>query len=221
MRRLLVLRPEPGATETVHRARARGLDAFAVPLFEIEPLAWRVPETGAFDAILLTSANAVRHGGEQLQAVRGLPVYAVGRATADAAIQVGFDVAAVGDAGVDHLLSSIDPTLKLLHLCGEDRREPKDPRQHISALAVYRAKALDSPDLSTADATVAMIHSPRAARRLAGLVRNRGSIAIAAISEAAAEAAGDGWLLVETPEQPTDDALLALAARLCNNPAPE
>ena len=45
MRRVLVLRPEPGASATVERARARGLDAFAVPLFAIEPLDWDVPQS--------------------------------------------------------------------------------------------------------------------------------------------------------------------------------
>ena len=39
MRRVLVLRPEPGASATVERARERGLDAIAAPLFEIEPIA--------------------------------------------------------------------------------------------------------------------------------------------------------------------------------------
>ena len=33
MKRVLVLRPEPGASATVERARALGLDAVAVPLF--------------------------------------------------------------------------------------------------------------------------------------------------------------------------------------------
>ena len=61
MRRVLVLRPEPGAAATVKRARARGLDAVAIPLFEIEPLAWEAPPAGGFDGLLLTSANAVRH----------------------------------------------------------------------------------------------------------------------------------------------------------------
>ena len=72
MRRVLVLRPEPGASATVERARERGLDAVAIPLFEIEPLAWEAPEAGSFDGLLLTSANAVRHGGEGLASLRGL-----------------------------------------------------------------------------------------------------------------------------------------------------
>ena len=73
MRRVIVLRPEPGASETVARARRLGLDAAAIPLFEIEPLEWTAPDPEAFDGLLLTSANAVRHGGEKLQALRALP----------------------------------------------------------------------------------------------------------------------------------------------------
>ena len=129
MRRLIVLRPEPGASATVERARALGLDAVAIPLFRIEPIAWTAPDAGQFEGLLLTSANAVRHGGDQLEHLRGLPVYAVGEATAEVARAAGFDIASQGEAGVDRLLGSIEPDLKLLHLAGESRREPAGPRQ--------------------------------------------------------------------------------------------
>ena len=97
MRRVVVLRPEPGASETVARARKLGLDAVAIPLFEVEPMDWTAPEAGGFDGLLLTSANAVRHGGEQLQSLRGLPVYVVGKSTGGAAREAGFDVKSVGN----------------------------------------------------------------------------------------------------------------------------
>ncbi len=42
-------------------------------------------------------------------------------------------------------------------------------------------------------------------------------ITVAAISLAAAEAAGSGWASIEIAETPNDEALLALATRLCNN----
>ena len=35
MSRVLVLRPEPGASATVERARKLGLDAVVIPLFEV------------------------------------------------------------------------------------------------------------------------------------------------------------------------------------------
>lgn len=221
MRRLLVLRPEPGASATVERARKRGLDAVSLPLFEVEPVAWEAPDAAAFDGLLLTSANALRHGGEQLQRLRGLKAYAVGDSTAEAARDAGFDIAASGGFGVDRLLRSIEADLNLLHLCGEDRRGPADPQQQITPVVVYRAKQTEAPDLSVAEGAVALVHSPRAGRRLAEIISDRATIAVAAISRAAAEAAGGGWQAVRAADQPTDEALLALAAALCNKPDPE
>lgn len=221
MRRVLVLRPEPGAGATVERARKLGLDATAVSLFEIEPVEWQAPDAGSFDGLLVTSANAVRTAGDQLTALCGLKAYAVGDATAQAARDAGFDVASSGDSGVERLLGSIEPELKLLHLCGADRREPPDVRQPITPLVVYRSQPVEAPDLSCAAGAIALIHSPRAGERFADLVNDRGSIAIVAISRAAADATGHGWQSVEIVEQPNDDALLALAARLCNKPDPK
>ena len=220
MKRVLVLRPEPGASATVERARQRGIEAVAIPLFEVEPIGWDVPEASSFDGLLLTSANAVRCGGDQLKDLRGLQVYAVGPSTADAAREAGFDIASTGEAGVDRLLGSIDPELRLLHLSGEDRRAPEGAKQQITSVSVYRSKALENVDLDSARDKVALIHSPRAGRRFAELVDasavDRKTIAIAAISREAANAVGDGWAAVEAAEVPNDDALLALTERLCN-----
>jgi uroporphyrinogen-III synthase len=221
MRRLLVLRPEPGASATANRARELGLHAVSMPLFEIEPIKWESPGAARFDGLLITSANAVRYAGSQLRDLRGLCSYAVGEATAEALRNAGFDVAATGDDGVDRLLGSLEPSLKLLHLRGEHRREPADARQQITTVAVYSAKDIESPDLNGTAGDAALIHSPRAGRRFAELVHDRGSIAVAAISAAAAHAVGSGWESVEAAPEPTDDALLALAARLCNIPPPE
>lgn len=223
MTRVVVLRPEPGASATVERARERGLDAVAVPLFEVEGLDWEAPEASSFDGLLLTSANAVRFGGEQLKDVRGLRVYAVGHATAEAARNAGFDVASTGDAGVERLLGSIDADLKLLHLAGEDRKNPSEARQHIEAVTVYRSKPIERVDLGAASDSVALIHSSRAGRRFAELVEkaglDRSTITIAAISEDAAESVGGGWAGLQAAKAPNEDALLALTERLCNKVA--
>jgi uroporphyrinogen-III synthase len=87
-------------------------------------------------------------------------------------------------------------------------------------VVVYRSKLVEAPSLSALDGNVALIHSPRAGQRLAELASNRASVAIAAISPAAASACGSGWAAIEAAERPADDALLALAARLCNKPEP-
>ena len=218
MRRLFILRPEPGARATVESARACGLDAVALPLFEIEPVAWEAPEASGFDGLLLTSANAVRHGGGQLSTLRGLRVYAVGEATAEAARAAGFDIASSGAAGVERLLGSIDGDLRLLHLCGEHRTAVA-ATQAITALPVYRAAELPAPGgLAEIAGQVVAVHSPRAGQRLASLIdpATRGTIRIAAISDAAAAAVGGGWETCEAADRPEDRAVLALAARLCD-----
>lgn len=221
MRRVLVLRPEPGASATVARALKLGLDAVAMPLFEVEPIEWQAPDPGPFDGLLLTSANAVRHGGDELSKLRGLAVYVVGEATAEAAREAGFDIAATGDGGIDRLFESIEPDLKLLHLCGEEVREATTTSQPVTRIPIYRARTIDAPDLGSIGGAVALIHSPRAGRRFAELVERRGSIAIAAVSSAALEQVGGGWETAEAADAPTDDALLALAARLCNTSSPK
>jgi uroporphyrinogen-III synthase len=220
MRRLVILRPEPGASTTVESAKAIGVDAFAMPLFEIEPVEWRAPAPGGFDGLLLTSANALRQAGDKLESLRALKAYVVGKATADAARKAGLDIASVGDAGIQRLLGSIESDLRLLHLCGE-HRTAVEARQAITVLPVYRAAELPSPaNLSTIGGQTIAVHSPRAGKRLAELVDqaglDRGRMRIAAISGAAASSCGAGWDACEAAGQPDDGALLALAARLCD-----
>jgi uroporphyrinogen-III synthase len=220
MRRLFILRPEPGASATVQKARDIGLDAIAMPLFAIAPVAWEAPEASGFDGLLLTSANALRHAGDQLQGLRGLRVYAVGEATAEAAREAGFDIAGSGDGGVERLLGSLEPDLKLLHLRGE-HRIAAEAKQAITAVPVYRAAELPPPGglRAVAGQTVA-VHSPRAGTRFAELIDGAGvarrTVRIAAISAAAGSAAGLGWDVCEAADRPDDGALLALAARLCD-----
>jgi uroporphyrinogen-III synthase len=221
MRRVLVLRPEPGASATVKRARERGLEAAIAPLFQIVPVAWHAPDPGEFDALLITSANALRCAGDQLKEFLSLPVYAVGEMTSHAARERGLAIAASGNRGIDRLIDCIPRNLRLLHLGGEDLREPSEVRAGIAVIPVYRAQEVEHPDLNLADGVVALIHSPRAGRRFAELVKDRSDIMIAAISAAAAEAVGTGWRAVEAAGEPSDDALLALAARLCNKPVPK
>ena len=221
MRRLFILRPEPGAGRTLARARSIGLEAVAMPLFAIEAIPWSAPDSAQFDGLLLSSANAVLYGGPELERLRGLPVYAVGPATAEAASKAGFEVLAEGDNGVDPLLAGLDPDIRLLHICGEHLRPPADARQWICPVVAYRSASLPAPPaLAELEGQVAAVHSPRAARQLRELAGETGldiaSVRLACISEAAADAAGAGWERSEWAARPSDELLLALAARLCD-----
>lgn len=214
MRALLVLRPEPGATATAERARALGLTSVRHPLFAIRPVAWTMPE-GRFDALLLTSANAIRHAGP----LPPLPVHAVGEATAAAARAVGAEVASVGEGGVEALLATLPPNLSLLHLAGEERVEA-EAAQQVTAVTVYRAEPLPLPSAETVEGRVLLVHSPAAGRRIVALRCDRSAVRIAAISPAAALACGEGWKRMEAASRPSDSALLPLAAELCKDLGP-
>jgi len=210
MRPLVILRPEPAASATAERARALGLDAKAIPLFDIAAIDWTAPDPDEFDALVLTSANAIRHGGPQLAALKRLPVHAVGEATAVAARAAGFEVASTGKGGVEDL--ALPAGRRLLHLAGRTHR----PAGAAMAIPVYEARPVAVPaGLDELAGCVVAVHSPVAGRRLAELVRERAGIAVAAISVAAAEACGEGWERLEAAAVPNDAALLALAARLC------
>lgn len=220
MRPLVILRSQPGASATARLARQLGMVPMVAPLFEIRPLEWEVPDPSGFDGLLLTSANALRSGGDRLDRLRALPAYCVGEATAAAAREAGFKVALTGSGGVDSLLAEIPGKLRLLHLCGAERREPGSTDHAIVTIPVYRAAELGETRLDGIEDAVVALHSPRAgeafSRRAeeAGLDRER--IAIVAMSAEAAETAGSGWERVEIAVDRSDSALLAIAARLCD-----
>ena len=214
MKRLLVLRPEPGNRATVERALEMRLDAVPCPLFAVEAVKWTAPALHA-DFILYTSANALRHGGDQLASLTALDALAVGPATADAARAAGFRVVMTGDEGVDALLEALPNKRRLLHLAGRDHRPPST-RHIVETVAVYRSVVLQAATIPSGR-LVALVHSPRAGARLAILASDRARISIAAISAAAAAACGTSWASLDGADQPTDPALLALAARLCQD----
>jgi uroporphyrinogen-III synthase len=223
--RLLVLRPEPGASATVRAAEALGWEAVSAPLFTIGACDWQPADPASVDAILMTSANAARLGGDGLSPLLGLPLYAVGATTAEAARGAGFSDVRVGDGDAATIvaLAAEDGIAKLLHLAGREHREVRQPGVTIEGRIVYRAdpvERLPDPALAALEqGAVALIHSPRAGQLFAELVDKaklaRSDIQLAAISPAALASAGAGWRRAIAAELPTDSALLAAAARLC------
>lgn len=221
MRPLLVIRPEPGNSATVTRAHALGLEAMGLPLFTVSACHWARPE-GAFDALLITSANAIRHGGAALANLVHLPVWAVGAKSAAAAQEAGFVVERTGAAGLAELLADAPPA-RLLHLSGVDRiAAPVWPGGSITTIPVYQSVAL-APLMALADILkahpVVLLHSPRAARQFAALVAQCGAekhhIALITISPATADAAGSGWEKLAIARQTGDEAMLDAARLWC------
>jgi len=223
-RPLLLLRPQPGNDASAGRARALGIEVIQLPLFEIVPVAPTPLPEGPFDALLVTSANGARHGAEALRRLADLPIFTVGEATArvirdrgERAITIGG-----GDAATTIPLIVAAGHRRLLHICGADVR-PFDPLGlAITRHVVYRSEARDmrpfTDMLATLPPCVIAVHSPRAGRRLDALLPPAPRPhRLAAISRAAADAAGSGWQHVEVAPAPDDTALLRLASALCRS----
>ena len=226
--KLLIIRPEPGASASAERAREAGLEPVLLPFFEVQAVAWDAPDPAEYDAVLLTSANAVRFGGAGLESLRALPVHAVGDRTAAAARAARLDVASVGtsDAAAAVKAASEMGHRRLFWLAGADHRPIKMPKNMPKALKVTTVIGYASgPKKLTADAAAIIasvdavaLHSPRAATEFAKAVTEFGldkaSITLAAFSPAIADAAGDGWNAVAVAERPADIALLSALADL-------
>ena len=217
--KLLVIRPQPGADSTARRIRLAGHEAVVMPLFAIQPVEWVSPSPDQYDALLLTSGNAVRAAGQKLEGLRGLPALAVGTASARAASVFNLVTAATGNSGVDALLRAAHQLgyRRLLWLAGEDRTTVSVSEEiSLDTRIVYRSAELPAPDCfmdNVQSAEVVMLHSPRAAQHLAllcdGQRIDRATLSLAALSPNIAESAGSGWKAIIVAPEPNDASLLS------------
>ena len=221
----MILRPEPGNAVTAARLRDAGLKPLSLPLFEVRALDWTPPDPAGFDGLLLTSANALRHGGSGLAPLHGLPVLAVGGATAEAARTAGFAVAQTGATDVADLLQDAPGFERLLWLTGRDRTTITHPplaARIAATIPVYASNAIPLADAALLRGNVALIHSARAGAQLAAELDlhaiPRGAVRIAAISGKAAAAAGPGWGAIAIAAAPNDEAMIAAARPLAIDP---
>lgn len=217
---LLVLRPEPGATKTAAKARERGLDVQVHPLFEVRPINWDVDAAIPYDAVFITSANALKFKVDALNKLHSLPVLCVGEETAKAARHVGFTDITAGSSDA-RSLAGLAASLGYRHvlwLRGRPSGALNHPDLIFDVKDVYETPELVWTDQDRALLSrplIALLHSPRAAQRFAQLVPDKAPITIVAISEKAAFAAGEGWADVHWAEMPSDEAMLDIAAPLC------
>ncbi|CAO1650696.1 uroporphyrinogen-III synthase [Parasphingorhabdus sp. NYA22] len=223
---LLILRPLEGALQTERRAKGLGLQAVVDPLFIVEPIIWSGPAAGDFDALLLTSANAVTYGGDQLDVYKPLPVLTVGQATARVAENAGFHIAETGDSSGQQLLNQLetDRYRSILWLAGEQHSLLDPGERQLDIVPVYRSRAIALGQKTAAcleAETVILLHSARAAKHLVTELDRlhimRGQHHVVAFSAKVAAAAGQGWKSIQVADHPDDESLLSLATRLCQS----
>lgn len=222
---IIAIRPQPGCSTTVAAGQALGLVIAAHPLFAIQQVAWDAPDPATIDALLIGSANAIRHGGKGLAQYLDKPAYAVGEATAAAAKTAGLAVAAIGSGGLQGVIDqTVPPGLTLLRLSGEEHVPLNIPPQtRIITRIVYRSQpqpvGADLAEMLRPGALV-LLHSAAAANHFSGecdrLGVPRSAIRLAALGPRIAQAAGEGWEALASATHPQEGELLALAGEMCH-----
>jgi uroporphyrinogen-III synthase len=233
--RLLLTRPEPDAQRTAAALRAQGHDVVAAPLLRIAPAADAQIGKGPWAAILITSANAAHAAAAHARTkeLRALPVFAVGRRSADAMAAAGFTEVTSADGNVSDLVrlvaARLQPAARLLYLVGEDRSGDLagDLRARgfaVETVVIYRAIATPSlppaAALALAGGIDGVLHfSRRSAEvfvetaRAAGVLESALQAAHFCLSAPIAEPlAQAGAADIRIAERPNEAVLLALIA---------
>jgi uroporphyrinogen-III synthase len=237
--RVLVTRPEPGAARTAERLRAAGYEPVVIPLTKVAPLRQGRP-TSEFDAVAVSSANALRHA---YPALIGLllqkPLFAVGEETAAIAREVGFTDVRSSDGSAENMARDITlgvgPSASVAYLCGRIRRnvlETELDRQGLRVVPIEtylthprKPSRRELAAMDSAPVDAALAYSLNAAKALAGLVESRlGTVfrdtAFIAISERVAErlmAVAPGR--VKAADSPDEDAMFTLLFQTGHEPA--
>lgn len=179
--RIWITRAQPGADVTAERVRALGHDAVVAPLLAVQVLPDVEVDLKGVAALAFTSANGVRAFADA-SGERGLKVFAVGAATAQAARSVGFKSVLSADGDVEALAEGIAARRgelrgAVLHpgaaepagdLAGSLEKQGVEARR----LILYETAPVEDIDpalLTRSDAV--LLHSPRAAQVLAKLLK--------------------------------------------------
>jgi uroporphyrinogen-III synthase len=233
--RLLLTRPEPDAQRTATALRAQGHDVFIAPLLRIVPIADASISAGPWAAILITSANAASAVAVHARRTEllALPVFAVGRRSADAMAAAGFADVTSADGNVSELVRLVGARLRsaarLLYLAGEDRSGDLagDLRTRgfaVETVAIYRAVAATRLPRAAAQALATgvdgVLHFSRRsaevfvdAARAAGVLESALQAAHYCLSAPIAEPLSQaGAADIRVAERPNEALLLALIA---------
>jgi len=159
--RILVTRPALSGERTAKKLQARGHDALLMPLTEAchDVEATRNAVTASAGAVAVTSAEAVRTLqmlGAELTPHLGRPVFAVGKATAEGAIDAGFTTVLHSDGDGARLgdLIAANRTLlgeqPLTYIAGQPRVAGLEKRLSASGVELtifecYRMEPVEPP----------------------------------------------------------------------------
>ncbi|WP_217574241.1 uroporphyrinogen-III synthase [Mesorhizobium sp. GbtcB19] len=158
MVRVLVTRPEPGASRTARRLEAGGFQPILLPLTETRALPVEATIGADTVAVTVTSANAVRHAPKALvAALAGLPCHAVGKRTAEACRAAGLLAVTEGPGDAEALADAIVGGLAgktIVYLCGRVRFQAFEERLSAAGVHVQPIETYDTTGIDYGDADV-------------------------------------------------------------------
>jgi uroporphyrinogen-III synthase len=214
--KIWITRAEPGASRTAGRLRDLGHEPLVAPVLEVHPLPALI-DLGGVGALAFTSVNGVLAFAD-LCPDRGLPVFAVGDTTAQAARAAGFGLVVSAEGDVDDLARVIVSATGRLAgaVLHPGAREPAGDllgalnAASVTALAVavYETRVL--PATVPPGAEGVMIHSPKAAAAIAG--GQIGGLTAYCISDAAAAPLRSVARQTVVAAEPNEASLLRLLA---------
>ncbi|MDX8518878.1 uroporphyrinogen-III synthase [Mesorhizobium dulcispinae] len=232
MVRVLVTRPEPGASRTARRLEAQGFQPVLLPLTETAALPVEAGIFPAAVAVAVTSANAIRHAPRELvAALAALPCHAVGKRTAEACRAAGFRSVFEGPGDAEALAGEIAGELKgkeMVYLCGRLRFPMFEERLAVAGVRVRPVETYDTIELDYSDDAVAarlsgmpveavLLYSAKAAPAMMSLAMRptlrhlfERAEFLALSARIAMALDGIGGQKVRIASQPDEDALLKL-----------
>ncbi len=145
---VLVTRPEGDGEALRERLEALGVTVSLAPMIEIRPVAGEIDFDGV-QALMVTSANALRAVSSIPGSALSLPLYAVGDKTAERARDAGFRTIVAGPSdGLDLVAligRQLDPTKgAILHLAGDVLAIDPAPLLAAQSFAYRKATVYDS-----------------------------------------------------------------------------
>lgn len=182
---ILITRPRPDASAIAEAVTALGFIPLIEPMLEIVPLPVSLPDINDYQALIFTSANAVRVSAE-MTSDRSLPVFAVGKQTGDEAGHLGWSNVSVAGGGLAELAALIkgaglDKGRPLLHLSGEDIAGDMELEGYeIERLPVYKAEKVTAlsgecrSHIEARDIAAALFFSARTAENFMALISEYG-----------------------------------------------
>ncbi len=240
MRRILVVRPEPGASATARRLADAGFEPVLLPMTRIAALEQTVPDAKTFDAVAATSANAFRHASAELAAaIAGLRCFAVGAETARSARRSGMKRVEEGGGDAAALAALIGRDRaspgRVLYICGRVRRPDFEEALARAGIAVIAAETYDTLPVAYDAAAVEarlgrsgvdaiLVHSAVAADALVALLDAQralfGSPHLVAISPRVARTLAPAGLETAVAAEPDDASMLSCLRGIMTAAAP-